>query len=64
VPQPSCPGCLRPASTDQHEHECDELGTSFITALTTWSRHRSGVPVDSGPLSEANKVGPQGERDV
>ena len=35
VPQPSCPGCLRPASADQHEHDCDELGTSFITALTT-----------------------------
>ena len=35
VPQPSCPSCLRPASADQHEHDCDELGTSFITALTT-----------------------------
>jgi hypothetical protein len=35
VPQPSCPGCLRSASADQHEHDCDELGTSFITALTT-----------------------------
>jgi hypothetical protein len=35
VPQPWCPGCLRPASADQHEHECDELRTSFITALTT-----------------------------
>lgn len=35
VPQPSCPGCLRPAPADQHEHDCDELGTSFITALTT-----------------------------
>lgn len=35
VPQPSCPGCLRPASADLHEHDCDELGTSFITALTT-----------------------------
>lgn len=35
VPQPSCPGCLRPASADQHEHDCDELGASFITALTT-----------------------------
>jgi hypothetical protein len=35
VPQPSCPGCLRPASADQHEHECDELGASFITALST-----------------------------
>ena len=35
VPQPSCPGCLRPASADQHEHECDEINASFITALTT-----------------------------
>jgi hypothetical protein len=35
VAQPSCPGCLRPASADQHEHDCDELGASFITALTT-----------------------------
>ena len=35
VPQPSCPGCLRAASADQHEHDCEELGASFITALTT-----------------------------
>jgi hypothetical protein len=35
VPQPSCPGCLRTASADQHEHDCDELGASFITALAT-----------------------------
>jgi hypothetical protein len=35
VPQPSCPACLRAASADQHEHACDELGASFITALTT-----------------------------
>ena len=35
VPQPSCPGCLRPAAADQHEHHCDELGATFITALTT-----------------------------
>ena len=35
VPQPSCPGCLRPASADQHEHVCEELGATFITALTT-----------------------------
>jgi hypothetical protein len=35
VAQPSCPGCLRSASADQHEHDCDELGASFITALTT-----------------------------
>ncbi|HJP92662.1 MAG TPA: hypothetical protein VJ875_11955 [Pyrinomonadaceae bacterium] len=35
VPQPSCPGCLRSASADLHEHTCDELHVSFITALNT-----------------------------
>jgi len=35
VAQPSCPGCLRTASADQHEHACEELGATFITALTT-----------------------------
>lgn len=35
VPQPSCPGCLRSASTDPHEHFCDTLGAVFITALNT-----------------------------
>jgi hypothetical protein len=35
VPQPSCPGCLHPASADQHEHDCEALGASFITALTS-----------------------------
>jgi outer membrane biosynthesis protein TonB len=33
VPQPSCPGCLRPAATDLHEHTCDVVNTSFITGL-------------------------------
>src|SRR5689334_18224856 len=33
VPQPSCPGCLRPASTDLHEHTCDTVNSSFITGL-------------------------------
>ena len=33
VPQPSCPGCLRPASTDLHEHTCDAVNASFITGL-------------------------------
>ena len=33
VPQPSCPGCLRPASADLHEHTCDAVNASFITAL-------------------------------
>jgi len=35
VPQPWCPGCLRPASADLHEHTCDEVNASFITALNT-----------------------------
>ena len=33
APQPSCPGCLRPASADLHEHDCDEVNASFITGL-------------------------------
>jgi len=33
MPQPSCPGCLRPGSADMREHTCDELGLSFVTAL-------------------------------
>ena len=35
VPQPSCPGCLRSASADLHEHTCDALGATFITGLNT-----------------------------
>ena len=35
VPQPSCPGCLRSAAADLHEHFCDLLNTAFITALDT-----------------------------
>lgn len=35
VPQPSCPGCLRPASADLHEHTCDEFNVSFVTPLNT-----------------------------
>lgn len=34
APQPSCPGCLRPASADLHEHSCDEVNASFITGLS------------------------------
>jgi hypothetical protein len=33
APQPSCPGCLRPASADLHEHTCDEVNASFVTGL-------------------------------
>lgn len=32
-PQPSCPGCLRPASADLHEHTCDSVNASFVTGL-------------------------------
>lgn len=35
VPQPSCPGCLRTAVADLHEHLCETLSTTFITALNT-----------------------------
>ncbi len=35
VPQPSCPGCLRPASADLHEHVCDAVNATFITGLST-----------------------------
>ena len=35
VPEPSCPACLHSASADQHEHSCEEIGASFITALST-----------------------------
>ena len=34
APQPSCPGCLRPASADLHEHTCDEVNVSFVTGLS------------------------------
>ena len=33
APQPSCPGCLRPAAADLHEHFCDVLNAAFITPL-------------------------------
>ncbi len=35
VVQPSCPGCLRPAATDLHEHTCDAVNASFVTGLNT-----------------------------
>ena len=34
APQPSCPGCLRPASADLHEHACDEVNAVFVTGLS------------------------------
>lgn len=33
VPEPSCPGCLRAASADLHEHTCDVANASFVTGL-------------------------------
>jgi hypothetical protein len=35
APQPSCPGCLRAASADLHEHTCDEINASFVTGLSS-----------------------------
>ena len=35
APQPSCPGCLRSASTDLHEHFCEAVNTTYITGLDT-----------------------------
>jgi hypothetical protein len=35
APQPSCPGCLTPASADLHEHNCEELNVSFVTGLSS-----------------------------
>lgn len=35
VPQPSCPGCLRPTSADLFEHTCEDFNVSFVTGLNT-----------------------------
>jgi len=35
IPRPACPGCLQTSSGEVREHVCDDLGTSFTTALTT-----------------------------
>jgi hypothetical protein len=35
VTRPACPGCLQTSSGEVREHACDDLGTSFTTALTT-----------------------------
>ena len=35
APQPSCPGCLRPAAADLHEHTCEHVNASFVTGLNT-----------------------------
>jgi hypothetical protein len=34
LPQPSCPGCLQTSSGEVREHFCDQIGSSFSTALT------------------------------
>jgi len=35
APQPSCPGCLKSASADLHEHTCETVNASFVTGLST-----------------------------
>ena len=35
VPEPSCPGCLRAAPADLHEHTCDDVHATFFTGLNT-----------------------------
>jgi len=35
APQPSCPGCFQETSGDLREHDCEELGARFITALNS-----------------------------
>ena len=34
LPQPYCPGCLQETSGEVREHVCDEMGASFMTALS------------------------------
>src|SRR5215510_13521259 len=35
LPQPSCPACLQANSGEVREHQCDELGAGFTTALNS-----------------------------
>jgi hypothetical protein len=35
IPQPSCPGCFQESLGDLREHDCDQLGARFITALNS-----------------------------
>ncbi len=35
APQPSCPGCFQESSGGLREHDCEELGARFITALNS-----------------------------
>ena len=62
APEPSCPGCLRPASADLHEHTCDEVNTyvchgpEHVPDLRGTARHRAGFSFDSGELPEANET--------
>lgn len=47
VPNPSCPGCLLTTAPDLHEHACDEIGATFVTALN--SCPLCGERLDVGP---------------
>ena len=35
TPQPSCPGCLRQAAADLHEHCCEVVNATFVTGLSS-----------------------------
>ena len=47
APHPTCPGCLQQPSTDLREHSCDDIGATFVTALT--SCPICGERLDVGP---------------
>ena len=35
LPRPTCPGCLQSPTKEVREHDCDRLGATFVTALTS-----------------------------
>jgi len=35
LPRPTCPGCLQSPANEVREHDCDELGAVFVTALNS-----------------------------
>ena len=35
LPRPTCPGCLQSPANEVREHDCDELGAAFVTALNS-----------------------------
>lgn len=47
APHPSCPGCLQATAPDLHEHACDEISATFVTALN--SCPLCGERLDVGP---------------